>query len=61
MAEGGLNPNFTQEELDKEKEKLIDGLKTQEKSVPAVAGRVENVLAYGKNHPAGEYLIRRNY
>jgi zinc protease len=56
MAEGGLNPNFTQEELDKEKDKLIDGLKTQEKSVQAVAGRVENVLAYGKNHPAGEYL-----
>ena len=56
MAEGALMPNFTQEEFDKEKEKLIEGLKTQEKSVPAVAGRVENVLAYGKNHPSGEYL-----
>ncbi|MCF6128500.1 insulinase family protein [Flavobacterium sp. AS60] len=56
MAEGALSPNFTQEEFDKEKEKLIDGLKAQEKSVSVVAGRVENVLAYGKNHPAGEYL-----
>ncbi|MEY2630504.1 MAG: hypothetical protein RLZZ469_1401 [Bacteroidota bacterium] len=56
MAEGALMPNFTQDEFDKEKEKLIEGLKTQEKSVPAVAGRVERVLAYGKNHPAGEYL-----
>lgn len=56
MAEGALNPNFTQEEFEKEKEKLIEGLKTQEKSVPAVAGRVENVLVYGKNHPSGEYL-----
>jgi zinc protease len=56
MAEGALSPNFTQAEFDKEKEKLIEGLKTQEKSVPAVAGRVENVLVYGKNHPAGEYL-----
>ena len=56
MADGSLNPNFTQEEFDKEKEKLIEGLKTQEKSVPAVAGRVENVLVYGKNHPYGEYL-----
>ncbi len=56
MADGALNPNFTQAEFDKEKEKLIEGLKTQEKSVPAVAGRVENVLVYGKNHPAGEYL-----
>lgn len=56
MAEGALMPNFTQDEFDKEKEKLIEGLKTQEKSVPAVAGRVERILAYGKNHPAGEYL-----
>ena len=56
MADGALNPNFTQEEFDKEKDKLIEGLKTQEKSVPVVAGRVENVLVYGKNHPNGEYL-----
>ena len=56
MAEGTLNPNFTQEEFDKEKDKLIEGLKTQEKSVPVVASRVENVLLFGKNHPSGEYL-----
>lgn len=56
MAEGTLDPNFTQEEFDKVKDKLIEGLKTQEKSVPVVAGRVENVLVYGKNHPSGEYL-----
>ncbi|MFT3793592.1 M16 family metallopeptidase [Flavobacterium sp.] len=56
MADGALNPNFTQEEFDKEKAKLIEGLKTEEKSVPSVARRVENVLAFGKNHPFGEYL-----
>lgn len=56
MADGALNPLFTQEEFDKEKAKLIEGLKSQEKSVPAVAGRVTNVLAFGKSHPAGEYL-----
>ena len=56
LADGAINPNFTQEEFDKEKDKLIENLKTQEKNVTAVAGRVENVLAYGKNHPSGEYL-----
>lgn len=56
MADGALNPVFTQEEFDKEKAKLLEGLKSQEKSVPAIARRVENVLAYGKNHPNGEYL-----
>ncbi len=56
LAEGALSPNFTQEEFDKEKEKLLENIKTQEKNVTAVAGRVENVLAYGKNHPSGEFL-----
>lgn len=56
MADGSLNSVFTQVEFDKEKAKLIEGLKTQEKSVQAVASRVEDVLVYGKNHPSGEYL-----
>ncbi len=56
MTDGALNPNFTQLEFDKEKEKLIEGLKTQEKSIAVVAGRVQNVLAFGKNHPSGEFL-----
>lgn len=59
MAQGCLSPNFTQEELDKEKAQLIEGLKSNEKSVAAVAGRVENYLAFGKNHPAGEYLTEQ--
>jgi zinc protease len=56
MADGALNPVFTQEEFDKEKAKFIEGLKANEKSVSAVAGRVVNVLTYGKNHPAGEFV-----
>ncbi len=56
MADGALHPNFTQEEFDKEKAKLIEGLKANEKSVSAVESRVENVLTFGRNHPAGEYL-----
>jgi len=56
MADGALNPNFTQAEFDKEKDKLLENLKTQEKSVAAVAGRVQNVLAFGKDHPSGEFL-----
>lgn len=55
MADAALHPNFTQEEFDKEKKILLDNLKAQEKSVATVARRVERVLAYGKNHPYGEY------
>lgn len=55
MADGALNPNFTQVEFDKEKAKMLEGLKTQEKSVPAISGRVTDALAFGKNHPSGEF------
>lgn len=56
MADGALNPVFTQEEFDKQKAKFIEGLKSNEKSVAAVSRRVINVLTYGKNHPSGEFV-----
>ncbi|SDR71384.1 Predicted Zn-dependent peptidase [Formosa sp. Hel1_31_208] len=55
MADAAINPLLTQEEFEKEKEKLIEGLKSNEKSVDAVAGRVGSALSYGKNHPYGEF------
>lgn len=60
LAEGALNPNFTQEELDKEKAKLIESLRSQEKSVSAIANRVVNALAFGKNHPLGEFITEES-
>ncbi|TDO78078.1 putative Zn-dependent peptidase [Flavobacterium chryseum] len=56
LAEGSLQPNFTEVEFEKEKAKLIEGLKADEKSVPAIANRVVDVLTFGKNHPSGEYI-----
>lgn len=60
LGQGALDPNFTQEELDKEKARLIEGIKSGEKSVQNVASRVENVLAFGKNHPSGEFLTEQS-
>lgn len=59
MAQGVIDPLFTQEEFDKEKDKYIEGLKAGEKNVPAVASRVSSVLAYGKNHPNGEFVTEQ--
>ncbi|WP_299182641.1 pitrilysin family protein [uncultured Aquimarina sp.] len=59
FAKASLNPNFTQEELDLEKKKLIEGIKSGENSAEAVADRVRSVLGYGKNHPAGEYITEK--
>ena len=55
MAEGSLNPIFLKDEFEKEKAKLIEGLKSEEKSVSAIARRVENALTYGKEHYKGEF------
>lgn len=59
MADAVQNPVFNEEEFDKEKDKLIEGLKTQEKSVQSIASRVQNVLAYEKNHPFGEFASNK--
>ena len=56
MADAAINPLLTEEEFQKEKDKLIEGLKTQEKSVDAVAGRVGGALSYGTKHPYGEFV-----
>lgn len=55
MADAAINPNFTQEEFDKEKNILITGIKSEEKDVSAIASRVQLALAYGKDHPYGEF------
>lgn len=55
-AQGALDPLFTQDDLDSERAKLIEGLKTQDKSAQFIARQVRRALTYGKNHPKGEIL-----
>ena len=56
MAEGALNPNFTQVEFDKEKAKMLEGIKAEDKSVTGISDRVTDALAFGKSHPSGEFI-----
>jgi zinc protease len=60
MADGVKNSQFTQEEFDKEKEVTLENLKADEKNIPSIASRVENVLVYGKNHPYGEFTSKES-
>ena len=55
MSDATINPLLTKEEFDKEKDKLIENLKSNAKSSDAVAGRVVGALAYGKDHVYGEF------
>jgi len=54
-ADAIQNPLFTQEEFEKEQAKLIEGIKSGENSVAAIAAKAQNALVYGKNHPYGEF------
>lgn len=60
MADAALNPNFTQEELDSERAKILESLKSEKKNVKTIARRVESVLAYGANHPFGEFTTEQS-
>lgn len=55
MADAIINPKFSAEEIQKSKERSIEGLKASEKSADAIASRVSNALAYGKNTSRGEF------
>ncbi len=55
MSDGLLNPIFTQEDFDKEKNILLDNIKSVQKSVPDIADQVTGKLFYGSNHPFGEF------
>ena len=54
MADGALNPKFTEENFKAEKDKLIENIKSSQNSASAIASRVSSALAYGKDHPFGQ-------
>ncbi|WP_159022444.1 pitrilysin family protein [Formosa sp. L2A11] len=55
MSDAAINPLFTEDQFEKSKKQLIEGLKSQEKSVDAIASRVGDALSYGKDNPYGEF------
>ena len=60
MADGVLNPIFSQDEFEKEKNKTLENIKSGSKSVARIARRVEGVLAFGENHPSGKYITNES-
>ncbi len=60
MADGAINPKFTQEELNKSKERSIEGLKADEKNPESIASRVHDVVTYGKNTSRGEFITEQS-
>tara|TARA_Y100001960_G_C14751829_1_gene868922 strand:+ start:368 stop:2425 length:2058 start_codon:yes stop_codon:yes gene_type:complete len=59
MSDGLINPIFTNEDFNKEKNILIDGIKSSQKSVPDIAAQVDGKLFFGSNHPFGEFATEK--
>ena len=55
MADGALNPKFTEENFKAEKDKLIESIKSSQNSASAIASRASTALAYSKKHPYGQF------
>lgn len=55
MADAIKNPLLTEEEFQKDKDKFIEGLRSQERNVSAVSSVLRDALVFGKNHPMGEF------
>jgi predicted Zn-dependent peptidase len=56
MADAAINPLFTEEEFAKQKDKYLESLKADEKSLDAISSRVVDALGYGKDHAYGEFV-----
>ena len=60
MASAVLEPLFTQEEFDRQKNLIKESLKTGEKDVATAANRVESFITYGSKHPNGEFISQES-
>ena len=54
-----INPLLTEEEFEKEKAKLLEGLKADINNIDAISSRVSSALSFGKNHPYGEFTTEQ--
>lgn len=55
MADAIVNPKFSPVEIQNAKERIIEGLKADEKNASSIAERVSAALIYGKNTSRGEF------
>jgi predicted Zn-dependent peptidase len=60
IADGLKNPSFPEESFSKLKSQTLTGLKANEKSASAIAGRVSQALSYGKNTAMGEFTTEES-
>uniref|UniRef100_UPI0039A5CBC9 M16 family metallopeptidase n=1 Tax=Ornithobacterium rhinotracheale TaxID=28251 RepID=UPI0039A5CBC9 len=59
VISAALDPRLSKTEFEKEKEKALENLRISEKNVQSVANNLRSALAFGKNHPYGEFTTEK--
>lgn len=59
VSQGLLDPLLTESEFKTERDKMLEGLKADEKNVSSTASKLRDALAYGLNHPFGEFSTEK--
>ncbi|MDV4071250.1 peptidase M16 [Elizabethkingia anophelis] len=55
MADAAINPKFSEEEIQKSKERSLESLKNNEKNAQFLSSKISNAITYGKNTARGEF------
>ncbi|MCX6271982.1 MAG: pitrilysin family protein [Bacteroidetes bacterium] len=53
VSDALINPNFTQEELEKIRKQTLSGLAAEKTSPDAISDRINSLVVFGKDHPYG--------
>ena len=56
IADAALHPNFTEEDMEKEKARIIQSIRANESNAEVIMKRVRQTLRYSTAHPYGEYI-----
>lgn len=56
IADAALHPNFEEEEMEREKARIVQSLKVGENNAEVIMKRVQQALRYTTAHPYGEYI-----
>ena len=60
IADTALHPNFEEEEMEREKARIIQSLRANENNAEAISKRVQQTLRFTTAHPYGEYITEKN-
>ena len=60
FAQAAIEPNFSQAELDKARDKAIASLKAEENSTQSIISRLNSTLTYSKAHPYGSFYTEES-